>query len=189
MDTANPLTEADRTAIAAVTGFWRGAGREAWFRKDDAFDREFRETFSDLHWQAAARKLDHWQATAEGALALMILLDQYPRNSFRNTGHMYATDPLARHHARLALAAGHDQAVEEGIRFFFYLPFGHSEDIADQEHACALFAPLGDEAMKHAVGHRDIVRRFGRFPHRNPILARESTEEELSFLAEGGFAG
>ena len=182
-------TQPDETSIGAVTGFWRKAGPDAWFRKDDGFDSDFRSSFEALHWRAARRELDVWQATSEGAFALMLLLDQFPRNCFRGTGHMYATDPLARHHARLAVGSGHDQKVEEAVRIFFYLPFSHSEDIADQDLACTLFAPLGHEASKHAEGHRDIVRRFGRFPHRNPILARESSVEELKFLAEGGFAG
>ncbi len=175
--------------ISAITGFWRSAGPDAWFRKDAAFDADFRQRFEPLHWRAARRELDDWQASAEGAFGLMLLLDQFPRNCFRGTGHMYATDPLARHHARLAVAAGHDRAVEELVRHFFYLPFSHSENLADQEYACSLGEHLGEEMMKHARGHRDIVLRFGRFPHRNPILARESTPEELQFLAEGGFAG
>ncbi|MFH1795908.1 MAG: DUF924 family protein [Pseudomonadota bacterium] len=180
------MSEAD---ISAITGFWRAAGSEVWFRKDAAFDSDFRQRFEALHWRAARRELDDWQASAEGAFALMILLDQFPRNCFRGTGHMYATDPLARYHARLSVAAGHDKAVEEAVRLFFYLPFSHSEDLADQHHACALSEHLGEEMMKHARRHRDIVARFGRFPHRNPILARESSAEELQFLADGGFAG
>ena len=175
--------------VSAITGFWRAAGFEAWFRKDAAFDSDFRQRFETLHWRAARRELDDWQSSAEGAFALMLLLDQFPRNCFRGTGHMYATDPLARHHARLAVAAGHDRGVEETVRPFFYLPFSHSENLADQDHACALSEHLGEEMMKHARRHRDIVARFGRFPHRNPIMARESTAEELQFLADGGFAG
>lgn len=175
--------------VSAITDFWRAAGPEAWFRKDAAFDADFRQRFETLHWRAARRELDDWQSSVEGAFALMLLLDQFPRNCFRGTGHMYATDPLARHHARLAVAAGHDRAVEETVRHFFYLPFSHSENLADQEYACSLGEHLGEEMMKHARGHRDIVARFGRFPHRNPILARESTAEELQFLADGGFAG
>jgi len=179
----------DASDIASVTGFWRSAGRDAWFRKDEGFDGEFRSTFTALHWRAARRELAHWLESAEGALALMILLDQYPRNCFRNTGHMYATDTLARAYARQAIAAGHDKAVEDDVRVFFYLPFSHSEDLADQELAVELGQGLDPLATKHAIEHRDIVARFGRFPHRNPILARQSTPEELAFLAEGGFAG
>lgn len=183
------LANQDRLAIETITTFWREAGPDAWFRKDDAFDAEFRERLGFHHWNAAARRYDHWQNSAEGGLALMILLDQYPRNSFRGTGHMYATDPLARHHARLAVAAGHDRAVETEVRHFFYLPFSHSEAMPDQERACELGEHLGEEVMKHSRGHRDIVARFGRFPHRNTILGRESTAEELAFIEDGGFRG
>ncbi|MGB3500178.1 MAG: DUF924 family protein [Mesorhizobium sp.] len=180
----------DRNDIASVIDFWRQVGPTGWFRKDDAFDRDFKARFETLHWRAARRELDHWQESAEGAFALMILLDQYPRNSFRNTGHMYATDALALHHARLALDAGHDMAIEQAIRVFFYLPFSHSEALADQELAYKLnLERLVGEFHEHAKDHRDIVARFGRFPHRNPILARQSTPEELEFLAEGGFSG
>ena len=174
---------------AEVVHFWKSAGAEAWFTKDAKFDAGFHDQFRDLHFAAARRELDDWMDHPEGALALMILLDQFPRNCFRNSGHMYATDPLARHHARQAIEAGFDQGVEQEIRHFFYLPFIHSEDLSDQEYGVELFTPLGEETLKHAVGHRNIVKQFGRFPHRNPILARESTAEELKFLSDGGFAG
>ncbi|HTV67985.1 MAG TPA: DUF924 family protein [Rhizobiaceae bacterium] len=172
-----------------VTRFWREAGMEKWFPKSDAFDDEFRAKFLDLHFAAARREKDHWAETPEGMLALMILLDQFPRNCFRNTGHMYATDPLARMFARQALADGFDQQIEPPIlRLFFYLPLSHSENIEDQEIAVRLNMPLGD-ALKHAVGHWDIVKRFGRFPHRNPMLGRDTTPEEQAFLDGGGFKG
>lgn len=169
--------------------FWLDAGSEAWFRKDEAFDADFRSRFMDLHFAAARRELDGWGEHFQGSFALMILLDQFPRNSFRGTGHMYATDPLARHFARRALAAGHDRQIDVGARVFFYLPFSHSENLEDQELAVALNQPLGDEFLKHAVEHRDIVQRFGRFPHRNTMLGRETTDEERVFLDGGGFAG
>jgi uncharacterized protein (DUF924 family) len=175
--------------IEQVTGFWREAGLEKWFTKSDAFDAEFRSRFLDSHFAAARRELDHWLETAEGALALMILLDQFPRNCFRGTGHMYATDPLARCFARKALKAGHDQAVDGPIRVFFYLPFGHSENAADQEDALRLNMPLGEEFAKHARGHHGIIAKFGRFPHRNAMLGRDSTPEEKAFLESGGFSG
>ena len=183
------MTGTEDREIAEVTRFWRDAGPDAWFEKNAAFDDRFRTTLGLLHWRAARRELDYWNASPDGALALMILLDQFPRNCFRNTGHMYATDPLARHHARQAIEASFDQGVEQEIRHFFYLPFIHSEDLSDQEYGVELFTPLGEETLKHAVGHRNIVKQFGRFPHRNPILARESTADELKFLSDGGFAG
>ena len=122
-------------------------------------------------------------------MALVILLDQFPRNSFRNTPRMYATDAMARKIADAALKAGHDQAVEPALRLFFYLPFGHSENLADQDRSVALNESLGDPNLSHAKRHRDIIRRFGRFPHRNPILGRAMTPEEQHYLDEGGYAG
>ncbi|WP_315920107.1 DUF924 family protein [Mesorhizobium sp. SP-1A] len=182
------MTQPDKTALA-VTGFWREAGRDAWFSKSDAFDDEFRSRFLDLHYRAARRELDDWIAHPESTLALMILLDQFPRNCFRGTGHMFATDPLARHFAVKAIEAGHDLAVETEVRVFFYLPFEHSEDLADQERSVELHQANAVEELEYAVGHRDIIARFGRFPHRNRALGRETTPEEQAFLDGGGFAG
>lgn len=179
----------DASEISIITGFWREAGQDAWFRKDDAFDDAFRAAHQDQHWRAARRELDHWNASPEGALALMILLDQFPRNCFRGTAHMFATDPLARHHARHAVAMGYDKRVAEELRPFIYLPFEHSEDLADQERSVELFTPLGGEALKYAIIHLDIIKAFGRFPHRNRSLGRETTQQEQSFLDQGGFAG
>ena len=173
----------------AVVGFWRQAGPDRWFAKDPAFDRLFRERFLALHEAAARGGLSGWADTPTGALALLLLLDQFPRNAFRGTRRMYATDPLARNIAAGAIEAGHDQAVEASVRLFFYLPFGHSEDLVDQETSVALTRRLGEPYLAHALGHHDIVRRFGRFPHRNPILGRVMTAEEQRFLDEGGFSG
>lgn len=180
----------DRAEARRVIDFWRAAGRdEAWFRKDPAFDARFRATFLDLHLRAAARACDGWIPSAEGALALMILLDQFPRNAFRGTGHMYATDGLARLLAREAEQRGHMAEVEADLRLFFALPFAHSEDLTDQDLSVRLNARLGQPWLNHAEGHRDIIRQFGRFPHRNAILGRQSTDAELTFLAAGGFSG
>ena len=173
----------------AVVDFWRAAGPGLWFAKDTEFDRRFRERFLWLYLAATRGELADWSSTPEGALALVILLDQFPRNAFRNTPRMYATDAKARQIADAALNAGHDQAVEPGLRLFFYLPFGHSESLADQERSVALNEALGEPNLSHAKRHRDIVRRFGRFPHRNPILGRAMTEEEQRYLDEGGYAG
>lgn len=173
----------------SVTAFWRAAGPSRWFRKDEAFDAEFRSRFLAAHEAAARGELDHWADSADGALALLILLDQFPRNSFRGTARMFATDGQARQLARAALAAGWDRQVGEDLRNFFYLPFMHSEALADQDLALTLTAALGENALHHARVHRDIIVRFGRFPHRNPLLGRSSTAEEQRFLDEGGFAG
>lgn len=173
----------------AVVNFWREAGQEKWFEKNVAFDDEFRTRFMALHEKAAAGQLSDWMATAEGALGLILLLDQFPRNCFRAQERMYQSDPRAREMARRALAAGYDVQVEEALRVFFYLPFSHSEDIVDQAIAVEKGRPLGPEHLRHAQRHHDIVARFGRFPHRNTILGRVTTVEEQKFLDDGGFAG
>jgi uncharacterized protein (DUF924 family) len=172
-----------------VLAYWRDAGPAQWFRKDEAFDRDFRERFLAAHEAAARGDLDHWADTAEGALALLILLDQFPRNAFRGNPRMFATDARARDIARRAVASGHDARVGSDLRNFFYLPFQHSEDIADQRHGERLSAALGEDALKWARLHREIIERFGRFPHRNALLGRDSTAEEQAFLDGGGFSG
>lgn len=172
-----------------VIAFWREAGAEKWFSKDPAFDSEFRERFLELHMAVAARQHDFWIACPDGAVALILLTDQYPRNAFRGTGHMYATDPLARHYAREAETAGYLQQVAPELLLFLCLPFSHSENLADQDHSVALNERLGRPLGGYAREHREIIRRFGRFPHRNAMLARETTAEEQRFLAAGGFSG
>lgn len=127
-------------------------------------------------------------ATAEGALALMILLDQYPRNSFRGAAHQFATDSLGLMYAKQAWDRGYPQTFEPDLRQFFVTPFEHSEALADQDEAVRLSADM-PEVLKYAVMHRDIIVRFGRFPHRNRALGRETTAEEQAFLNDGGFAG
>jgi uncharacterized protein (DUF924 family) len=181
----------------AVLDFWfgpadtpgHGARRAIWFAADAAFDQAVGTTCGALHDQAAAGRLDAWAGTPRGALALLILLDQAPRNLFRGTPRAFATDPQARAHARAAVAAGFDQDLPPVLRWFVYLPFEHSEALDDQRRAVALFEPLRDdplcasalEAVRH---HHDIIARFGRFPHRNAILGRPSTEAELVFLTQ-----
>jgi uncharacterized protein (DUF924 family) len=177
------------TAASAVVAFWREAGPDRWFEKSPDFDRRFRELFLEDHLAAARREHDDWADSAEGALALLILLDQFPRNVFRGTGHMYATDPLARHFAQVMLGAGFDQIIEVPLRLFCYLPFAHSEALADQQRSVELHRPLGRPWLDHAEGHLSIIERFGRFPHRNPLLGRETTAAEQAFLDQGGFAG
>ena len=180
--------ELDSRALS-VTKFWRDAGEDAWFEKNEAFDADFRDRFLDLHYAAARRECDGWLEHAEGALALMILLDQFPRNCFRGTGHMYATDPLARYFAAKAIAAGHDLALEQEIRVFLYLPYEHSELLADQHISVDLTQTRAEPYLKYAVEHRDIIQNFGRFPHRNKMLGRETTPQEQTFLEGGGFSG
>ncbi|MEO8653514.1 MAG: DUF924 family protein [Ramlibacter sp.] len=172
-----------------VVAFWRAAGPARWFKKDPAFDGEFRERFLTLHQRAAAGELDGWAASAEGALALVILLDQFPRNAFRDTARMYAADAMAGRIARSALERGLDLAVPEELRNFMYLPLMHSEDPRDHDLCTRKTAALGGEAHRFALHHQDIIRRFGRFPHRNALLGRASTREEEAFMTQGGFSG
>jgi uncharacterized protein (DUF924 family) len=174
---------------AAMVQFWREAGPSLWFAKDAAFDRKFRERFLPAHEAAARRELMQWLSAPYPALALLLLLDQFPRNAFRGTPRMYASDALAREAAAIAIDRGHDQNIESGLRLFVYLPFGHSEDPADQDRSVALNEHLGEPNLSHARRHRGIVHRFGRFPHRNPILGRTMAPEEQRFLDEGGYAG
>lgn len=175
------------TTPAEVVGFWRDAGMEKWFRGGEAFDAECRERFLDAHHAAARRDFGHWMDDAEGALALLILLDQIPRNVFRGSGHAFASDGLARQYASRAIEAGFDVASESGLRMFFYLPFEHSEDMADQDRAVELFSALGnDNLLAYANAHRDVIARFGRFPHRNAALGRSNTPDEQAWLDAGG---
>jgi uncharacterized protein (DUF924 family) len=173
-----------------VLTFWREAGPEKWFKKDTAFDDAIRTRFLETYEAAAAGKLAEWEQTADGALALTIVLDQFPRNMFRNDARTFTADPIARAVAGRALARGFDRGRPITDQQFFYLPFEHSEELDDQERCCALFAATGDaELLKWAKLHEDIIRRFGRFPHRNKMLGRVTTPEEQVFLDGGGFAG
>jgi uncharacterized protein (DUF924 family) len=176
-------------SAADVLHFWREAGPSRWFRKDPAFDDRFRTRFLGAHEAALRGELDGWAGDAEGALALLILLDQFPRNAFRETPRMFESDGKALGIARQAMDAGFDMQVDETLRNFFYLPFMHSEQLADQDRAVELTRKLGDEPLRYAVLHRDIIERFGRFPHRNAVLGRATTPQEQRFLDDGGFAG
>jgi uncharacterized protein (DUF924 family) len=173
-----------------VLAFWRAAGPDKWFEKSAAFDSEIRRRFLSA-WQAAGEgDLADWEETPEGALALAIVLDQFPRNVFRGDRRTYATDELARAVADRAIRRGFDRQVSPPERQFFYLPFMHSEDLADQQRCVALCRDYGDdEFAKYAEGHAEIIRRFGRFPHRNALLGRATTPDEQAFLDGGGFAG
>ncbi len=175
---------------AQVVDFWRAAGPEKWFAKDEGLDRAIATKFLAAHEAAASGRLADWEATAEGALALLLLLDQFPRNMFRDSARAFATDPLARAVADRALAHGFDTAVPHEERVFFRLPFEHSESLADQERSLALSrAANNGKADEWAELHADIIRRFGRFPHRNAVLGRATTAAEQGFLDAGGFAG
>jgi uncharacterized protein (DUF924 family) len=168
--------------------FWvEECERAQWFTATPAFDREIRERFGDTHLMLAGGVDETWRADARSRLAAVIVLDQFPRNIYRGTPFAFATDGLALREAKLALAAGADAKVESSCRCFFYLPFEHAEDIAEQDRSVALFSALGDaEFTDYAVRHRDVIAAYGRFPHRNAILGRESTEAELEYLAKPG---
>lgn len=177
------------TDATEIIDFWRDAGPKAWFAKDEDFDAIVRVMFEDSH-HAAARGELRWEDTHDGALALLLLLDQFPRNMFRGSAHAFATDGLARGIANRAIDRGFDRIVAADMRPFFYLPFEHSERVEDQARSCALFVAASDEAnIKWARLHAEIIGKFGRFPHRNEALGRENTPEEIAFLKDGGFKG
>jgi uncharacterized protein (DUF924 family) len=184
---------------AEVLDFWFGRRedpgygdfREEWFRKDDAFDATVTERFADLCEEAAAGRLEGWREDPEACLALVILLDQFPRNMFRGDARTYATDARALETSEYAIERGLDRELAPFQKVFLYMPFMHSEDLDVQRRSEELFErlaaePGGPDVREYAVGHREIVERFGRFPHRNAILGRETTPEEAEFLTQPG---
>jgi uncharacterized protein (DUF924 family) len=184
MDGAHSVTPAD------VLAFWREAGPDRWFAGDNAFDAEVRRRFFDL-WRAAADgRLASWEVSDDGKLALLIVLDQFPRNMFRGDRRAYATDAPARDLATRAIEGGVDLRIEPLLREFVYMPLMHSENLSDQERCVELFRNAGaTENLKYAEHHADIIRRFGRFPHRNPVLMRATTADEQAFLDSDRGAG
>jgi uncharacterized protein (DUF924 family) len=190
------MSDSDNTSARAIATpetvltFWRAAGPKKWFVKDDAFDAAIRTQFAATYDAAAAGALSGWPQTPDGALALLVVLDQFPRNMFRGEARAFAADALARTVADRAITQGFDRQVPAAERMFFYLPFEHSESLADQDRCGALFRALGDaDLVKWADLHADIIRRFGRFPHRNAVLGRDTTADEQAFLDSGGFTG
>jgi uncharacterized protein (DUF924 family) len=184
------MSETSNVAPAGILAFWREAGRDAWYKRNDAFDAEVRRRYLSVWEQAAAGQLAFWEASDDGALALVIVLDQFPRNIFRGTPEAFASDALAREVARRAIARGADSRIDPILLEFLYMPFMHSEHLPDQLHCVALFANTDNaENLKYAREHADIIQRFGRFPHRNGLLGRDTTAEEQAFLDGGGFAG
>ncbi len=175
-------------SIAQVLEFWFAPGRrDFWFQASEAFDAEVRAALGPGHETAAAGALETWRRSAHGCLALCILLDQVPRNIFRGTPRAFATDASARAVANHALEHGFDLAFEDkDHRMFLYLPLEHSEELADQDRCVALVRERikDEEYMRPVERHREVIARFGRFPHRNAILGRPSRPEEIAFLAE-----
>ena len=170
-----------------VLDYWWQAGREHWFKDDPAFDADVRARFLALHARAAAHSLVDWERTCDGALALVIILDQFSRNLFRGKPQAFAQDTLAREISDRALVRGFDRAFPISGRVFFYLPFMHCEDLATQDRCVDLYRAAGDEdGLKFALAHRKVIERFGRFPARNEALGRTTTPEEQALLDEGG---
>ncbi len=181
------MTTIDARAQGVLAFWFHGQPRDPrWFRKDDAFDREIRVRFLTLYEQAAAGGLSGWQDSPHECLALVIVLDQFARNMFRGDRRAFDADPLALAAARTILSRGWDRPMSESEKLFAYLPFEHSEALADQDLACELMKDFDAEQLRFALRHREIVRRFGRFPHRNAALGRPSTPEEIAFLKEPG---
>ncbi len=180
MSTANDILE-----------FWASIGKQAWWTKNNDIDRQILEQFSELHAKATAGELDQWAETADGALALIIILDQFSRNMFRGSARTFAQDRQALEHAKIAVKNGLDKQSREDLRLFFYLPFEHSESIIDQNRSVLLMHSIGNEPdnMKAVLEHREIIQRFGRFPHRNAVLGRHTTPAEQAYLDGGGFKG
>jgi uncharacterized protein (DUF924 family) len=172
-----------------VLDFWfdgdPATHRSEWFKQSVEFDASCAR-FADALREARTGTFDHWAETPRGSLALIILLDQFSRNLHRNSPEAFAADPKARSIARSAIARGFDQRLGPVERVFVYLPFEHSEDIADQDESVRLFTALGEQMVRYAEDHRDVIRRFGRFPHRNGVMGRASTPEELEYLARPG---
>ena len=182
-----------------VLDFWFGTAdmpgygqpRAEWFRKSDAFDEAIRARFEAVYEAAAGGGFAHWKDRAESALALVVVLDQFPRNMYRGTPRAFAADPLALDAARHIVAQGWDRDMKPVQRLFVYLPFEHAEDMAMQRESVRLFETLRDdphsiEGIDYAYRHYEIIERFGRFPHRNAILGRASTPEEVAFLQQPG---
>ena len=188
-----------QTSASDVLDFWFGRRedpgygefRDAWFRKDGAFDAEVIDRFGGLYERAASGELDGWREDAEGCLALVICLDQFPRNMFRGDARTHATDTKALETAGYAVERALDRELPPFQRMFLYMPFMHAESVGDQRRSVELFEALaaepgGPDVTEYAAGHRDIVERFGRFPHRNSLLGRETTPEEAEFLTQPG---
>ena len=183
------MTKQSTTEPREVIDFWFAEGSsEKWFKPPPEYDAEIVERFGAAYEDAAAGRLGAWEATPEGALALVIVLDQFSRNMFRGSGKAFAADPTAQGVADRAVAAGHDMGVPEERRIFFYMPFEHAEDLALQERCCALVRERCDRGnyLDYADRHRAVIARFGRFPHRNEVLGRVSSEAERELLTQPG---
>jgi uncharacterized protein (DUF924 family) len=184
------MTDTREPTPEDILAFWREAGSERWYTKDAAFDAQVQRQFLGLWQRAAAGELSSWETSDDGALALVIVLDQFPRNMFRGDVRTYSSDAQAREVAGRAIARGADGRIEPALLEFLYMPFMHSEHLADQQRCVELFRKTGNtDNLKYAEDHAAIISRFGRFPHRNRLLGRATTPEEQAFLDGGGFSG
>ncbi len=179
----------DDDLIREVLEYWFSAAvQPMWFNATPAFDDELRQRYEKVWGQARAETFDHWESDAEGALALVIILDQFPLNMFRQHARQYSTEAHARKIAGHAIEQGLDQQLTLAQRAFLYLPFMHSESIADQDRSLDLYAAAGlKDNLGYAIHHRDVIKRFGRFPHRNKFLGRSSTAEEIEYLKKANW--
>lgn len=172
-----------------IIDFWRKAGPKAWFKRDDAFDAQIRAKFEPTYEAATAGKLDVWALAPDSALALIIVLDQFPRNLFRNDPRAFATDDKTLGIVNSVMAAGLDRKMPEDLISFCYMPLMHAENLAAQRRCVEQMERLGhDDTVKFAKIHLDVIEKFGRFPHRNAALGRKTTPEEQAFLNAGGFS-
>ena len=179
----------DDDLIAEILDFWFSARvRPLWFQSTPEFDSELRQRYESVWSRACAGVYDHWAEEPRSALALVIILDQFPLNMFREDARQYSTEAHARRVAELAIDAGFDQQLADAEKSFLYLPFMHSETLEDQERSVALYEAAGlEDNLRFARHHRDVVARFGRFPHRNEALGRESTSAELDYLKQSNW--
>lgn len=182
------MTDSGIKTPGEVHSFWfKELTRKDWFVKNEALDEAMRKHYAGTHLSLARGELDGWRGSAEDRLAAIVVLDQFSRNMYRGSPLAFATDWLALREAKLAIEAGADMEVEPAHRAFFYLPFEHSEVLAEQDRSVELFRLTGDaDYLDYAERHRAVIREYGRFPHRNAILGRESTDAELDYLAKPG---
>ncbi len=174
------------SSAAEVLRFWFDEHAKDWFVKNSSFDAQVRARFLELHGAAAAGRLVHWADESRSCLALVIVLDQFPRNMFRGEARAFATDSLALSAAHVILQRGWDKEMAQAEQLFAYLPFEHSESLSEQQLSCELMKDFEADQLRYATRHREIIERFGRFPHRNDILGRESTAAEIEFLKQPG---
>jgi len=180
----------DIASSQSVLNFWIEAGPSKWFRKDGSFDDEIRSKFLTTFNAARNRELRQWESEPDSAMALILVLDQFSRNLYRDSDEAFAQDAYCLDVVKAAMESGLDRRMPQEIAEFCYMPLMHSEDLGDQENCIEQMQRLGlEETVKFAIIHRDIIKQFGRFPHRNAVLGRTTTEAEQAFLEAGGFSG